>query len=173
MKEKIELVKGDITEMKLDAIVNAANTNLVLGGGLAGIIRTKGGSSIQEECTKHGPVPLGGAAITGAGKLPAKHIIHAASMALGGRTTARTLVDTTLNCLRVAKQNAVKTIAFPAIGTGIGGFPIEQCARIMLQEVSTFLQKNPEMEKVYFVLYNDDAYDIFKRVYDQMFEDVV
>lgn len=168
MKEKIALVKGDITEMKVEAIVNAANTSLILGGGLAGVIRRKGGPSIQEECNRHRPVALGAAAITGAGNLPAKYVIHAASMTPGGNTTARSLADSTLNSLILAEEKGVKTIAFPAIGTGIGGFGLEECARIMLQEVINFLPKSRIIEKVYFVLYDDNAFNIFKKVYTEL-----
>lgn len=168
-ESKIEFVKGDITEMKVDAIVNAANTDLMLGGGLAGVIRRKGGTSIQEECNKHGPVPLGGAAITGAGNLPARYIIHAASMRLGGKTTAESLRDATRNSLRLAEENNIKTIAFPAIGTGVGKFPMEKCAEIMLQEVRDFLKESKVVQKVYFVLYDYYAYDTFKKVYNRIF----
>ncbi|MCD6385426.1 macro domain-containing protein [Candidatus Sumerlaeota bacterium] len=170
-ERKIELIKGDITKMKVDAIVNAANTELMLGGGLAGTIRRKGGTSIQEECNKHGPVPLGGAALTGAGNLPARYIIHAASMSLGKKTTAESLRNATRNSLRLAEENNIKTIAFPAIGTGVGKFPIEECAEIMLQEVSSFLEKSSVIQKVFFVLYGNYAYNTFKKVYDKIFKE--
>ena len=169
MKERIELIQGDITTMEVDAIVNAANTNLLLGGGLAGAIRTKGGASIQEECAKQAPVPLGGAAVTGAGKLPATAIIHAASMALGGKTTPRALVDATLNSLRAADKHSFKTIAFPAIGSGIGGFPVDQCAHIMLQEIKTYLAGDSKIDKVYLVLFDDETFKVFKKNYDTLF----
>ncbi len=171
MKEKIEILQGDITEMDVDAIVNAANTNLVLGGGLAGAIRTKGGASIQKECDKEGPVPLGGAAITTGGNLKARHVIHAASMVLGGTTSSRSLLDSTHNSLKLAEDKGLKTIAFPAIGTGVGGFPIEQCARIMLQETLNFLQHSKSIQQVYFVLYDKPAYETFKKVYNEIGRD--
>lgn len=171
MKERVELIHGDITTMEVDAIVNAANTNLVLGGGLAGAIRKKGGPGIQEECDKHGPVPLGGAAVTGAGQLPAKAVIHAASMALGGRTTPRALVDATLNSLRAADKQGFKTIAIPAIGAGIGGFPVEQCAHIILQEIKTYLAGNSQIEKIYVVLYDEETFNTFKNTYNKIFSE--
>lgn len=168
MTAKIEILKGDITEMQVDAIVNAANTALILGGGVAGAIRTKGGPTIQDECNKHGPVPLGGAAITSAGNLPARYVIHAASMAPGGSTSARSLAEATLNSLRLAERYGVKTIAFPAIGSGIGGFPLRQCAQIMLTEVLNFLPKSRSLERVYFVLFDDVAFNTFKQVYAEL-----
>src|SRR5271165_5799507 len=116
--EKIILEQGDLTDITVDAIVNAANNDLQLGGGLAGIIRRKGGETIQQECNQIGSIPLGGAAITLGGKLKARHIIHAASMELGGHTTARALRGSTAHALRIASQKGLRTIAIPAIGTG-------------------------------------------------------
>src|ERR1700739_4622919 len=119
--DKIVLLQGDLTEMDTDAIVNAANNDLQLGGGVAGAIRRGGGPQIQKECDEIGPVPVGGAAITSGGNLKARYVIHAASMQLGGRTTAQSLRSSTAHALRIASQKEVKTIAFPAIGTGIAG----------------------------------------------------
>src|ERR1700689_269137 len=117
--------QGDITQARFDAIVNAANNDLILGGGVAGAIRAKGGPSIQQECDKLGPIPMGEAAITGAGKLKARYVIHAASMRLGGSTSEAALRDLTRNSLKRAIEQGLKSVAFPAIGTGIAGFPIE------------------------------------------------
>ena len=128
LADKIELLEGDLTEMAVDAIVNAANNDLQLGGGVAGAIRRKGGETIQRECNEIGSIPLGGAAITGAGKLKAKHVIHAASMRLGGMTTAQSLRTSTAHSLRIAAERNLRTIAFPAVGTGIAGFPMRECA---------------------------------------------
>src|ERR1700684_3310867 len=138
--EKLVLQQGDLTEMDTDAIVNAANNDLQLGGGLAGIIWRKCGESVQRECNQAGAIPVGGAAITSAGKLKAQHIIHAASMQLGGHTTARALRGSTAHSLRIASEKGLRTIAFPAIGTGIGGFPLSECAAIMLHEVVQHLK---------------------------------
>ena len=160
---RIELRQGDITEMDVDGVVNAANTQLVLGAGVAGAIRRKGGPSIQRECDAHGPVPLGEAAITGAGDLPARYCIHAASMGLGSRTTARSLRDSVRNSLLRAKEKGLRSIAFPAIGTGVAGFPMDECARIMFDVVREHLSGDTSVEKVYFVLYGDDAYRTFER----------
>src|SRR5580704_8228940 len=125
--EKIVLQQGDLTESDVDAIVNAANNDLILGGGVAGAIRRKGGEEIQKECNAVGPVAVGGAAITGGGGLKARYVIHAASMQLGGGTTATGLRSSTAHSLRIAAQRRLKSIAFPAIGTGIAGFPMREC----------------------------------------------
>ena len=166
MKEKIVLQQGDITEMDVDAIVNAANNDLQLGGGLAGVIRRKGGPPIQKECNAHGPVKVGEAAITGAGDLKAGYVIHAASMSLGSRTTAEALRSSTRHCLRLAKENDVGTIAFPAVGTGIAGFPLDRCADIMLEECINHLKGETSIERIYFVLFDEKACDVFRKHYD-------
>ena len=146
--ERIEIRQGDITEMDVDAIVNAANNDLQLGGGLAGAIRRKGGPRIQAECDKIGTIPVGGAAITSAGKLKARHVIHAASMQLGGGTSAQSLRSSTAHALRIAAQNGLKTIAFPAVGAGIGGFPMRECAEIMLREAAKHFEGPTSLERI-------------------------
>ena len=156
--EKIILLQGDLTELDVDAIVNAANNDLHLGGGVAGAIRRKGGESIQKECDAIGSIPIGGAAITTGGKLRARFVIHAASMQLGGETTARALRSSTAHALRIAEERGLRSIAFPAVGTGIAGFPVPECARIMLREVVDHLKKPTTLEKVYFALF--DAQDL-------------
>ncbi len=168
VKDRIEIVKGDITEMKTDAIVNAANNQLILGAGVAGAIRKKGGPKIQEECNKIGPIKVGEAAITTGGNLFAKYVIHAASMSLGGSTTEESLRSSTRASLKIAKENGIKTIAFPAIGAGIGGFPKRECAKIMIGEAIEFLKKEDIPEKVYFVLYSDEMYNIFKKEFENL-----
>lgn len=164
----IEILQGDLTEMDVDAIVNAANNDLKLGGGVAGAIRRKGGPQIQIECDQIGTIPLGGAAITGGGKLKARHVIHAASMELGGRTSALTLRSSTAHSLRIAAQNGLKTIAFPAVGTGIAGFPMHECAEIMLREALRHLDAETSIERILFVLYDSDALATFKKAFLQM-----
>jgi O-acetyl-ADP-ribose deacetylase (regulator of RNase III) len=161
---KILLMKGDLTEMDTDAIVNAANNDLQLGGGVAGAIRRKGGDVIQEECNAIGSIPVGGAAITSGGNLKARYVIHAASMQLGGRTASHALRSSTAHSLRIAAQKSLKTIAFPAVGTGIAGFPMEECAEIMLAEAADHLKRGSSLEKIYFVLYDAVALEVFKKV---------
>ncbi|MBI4464537.1 MAG: macro domain-containing protein, partial [Acidobacteria bacterium] len=119
---QIEIIQGDITEADVEAIVNAANNDLQLGGGVAGAIRRKGGPSIQQACDRIGPVAIGEAAITGGGQLKARYVIHAASMELGGRTTPESLEASTRHSLLRAEEKKIKSLAFPAIGTGIAGF---------------------------------------------------
>ncbi len=166
--EKIVILVGDLTEMDVDAIVNAANNDLRLGGGVAGAIRRKGGESIQRECDEIGSIPIGGAAITSGGRLKARRVIHAASMQLGGRTTARALRASTAHSLRIAAEEGLKTIAFPAVGTGIAGFLMQDCAEIMLQEVVEHLKQPTTLEKVYFVLFDRAACEVFERVWGEM-----
>jgi O-acetyl-ADP-ribose deacetylase (regulator of RNase III) len=166
--DKIEILQGDLTEMDTDAIVNAANNDLQLGGGVAGAIRRKGGPKIQDECDAIGSIPLGGAAITSGGKLKARHVIHAASMELGGRTSALTLRSSTAHSLRIAAQNGLKTIAFPAVGTGIAGFPMRECAEIMLREALRHLKGDTTVEKIYFVLYDEEALAAFNEAFAEM-----
>ena len=170
LPEKIILQEGDLTEMDADAIVNAANNDLKLGGGLAGVIRRKAGESVQRECDDIGAIPVGGAAITSAGKLKARHIIHAASMQLGGLTTGHGLRASTAHSLRIASENGIRTIAFPAIGTGIGGFPLAECAAIMLHEVAEHLKRPTSLEKIYFVLFDKNALSAFEKTLREMNE---
>jgi O-acetyl-ADP-ribose deacetylase (regulator of RNase III) len=161
---RVEILEGDLTEMDTDAIVNAANNDLQLGGGVAGAIRRKGGPQIQAECDEIGPVPVGGAAITSAGNLKARYVIHAASMQLGGATSAQSLRSSTAHSLRIAAQKGLKTIAFPAIGTGIAGFPMRECAEIMLRETAKHFEGPTSLEKIYFVLFDKDALATFHSV---------
>jgi O-acetyl-ADP-ribose deacetylase (regulator of RNase III) len=168
LADRIVLEQGDLTEMEVDAIVNAANNDLQLGGGLAGVIRRRGGDSIQRECNEIGTIPVGGAAITSAGKLKARHIIHAASMELGGQTTTRALRGSTAHALRIASQKSLRTIAFPAIGTGIGGFPLSECAEIMFREVVQHFKRPTTLEKVHFVLFDAKALATFEKVLREM-----
>jgi O-acetyl-ADP-ribose deacetylase (regulator of RNase III) len=164
----IEIIQGDITEADVDAIVNAANNDLQLGAGVAGAIRRKGGPGIQEECDRIGRIALGEAATTGGGKLKAKYVIHAASMQLGGRTTAENLEASTRNSLRRADEKRLKSVAFPAIGTGIAGFDTRRCAEIMLRAVARHLEGETALERVVFVLYDAPTREIFEQTWDGM-----
>ncbi len=165
---KIRILQGDLTEMAVDAIVNAANNDLQLGGGVAGAIRRKGGPAIQQECDAIGSIPVGGAAISGGGNLKAKFVIHAASMSLGGSTTAAALRSSTAHALRIAAERGLRSIAFPAVGTGIAGFPMRECAEIMLREAVAHLEKSSSLEEVDFVLFDDTATSVFRQVWDEM-----
>ena len=163
--DHIEFRRGDLTEMDTDAIVNAANSDLQLGGGVAGAIRRKGGPQIQAECDVIGTIPVGGAAITSGGNLKACYVIHAASMQLGGRTTPQALRSSTAHALRIAAQKGLRTIAFPAVGTGIAGFPLRECAEIMLGESRKHFEGPTSIEKIYFVLFDKEAQEVFEGVF--------
>jgi O-acetyl-ADP-ribose deacetylase (regulator of RNase III) len=166
--DRILIQQGDLTEMETDAIVNAANNDLILGGGVAGAIRRKGGEQIQRECDAIGSIPVGYAAITAGGKLKARFVIHAASMALGGKTTAETLRHSTEHSLRIASERGLKSIAFPAVGTGIAGFPLKECAEIMLREAAQHLRGQTSLETIHFVLFDEEAKRIFERTWKRV-----
>jgi O-acetyl-ADP-ribose deacetylase (regulator of RNase III) len=168
LEQRIVIQQGDLTEMDTEAIVNAANNDLILGAGVAGAIRRKGGDEIQRECTAIGTIPIGYAAITGGGKLKAKFVIHAASMQLGGTTTAEALRKSTSHALRIAADRGLKSIAFPAIGTGVAGFPMTDCAEIMLQEVARHLEDRTSLEKIYFVLFDQTACETFQSAWKRV-----
>jgi len=157
----LELVESDITEMETDAIVNAANARLILGGGVAGAIKRKGGPEIQKECNKIGGTFVGGAVITTGGNLKAKHVIHAVGPRMGEGNEDQKLKNATLSSLKLADQNRLKSIAFPAISTGIFGFPIQRCARIMLKTTIDYLKGQTGLEKVVFCLFDRDSYEVF------------
>jgi len=168
--DKIHFSQGDLTETAVDAIVNAANNDLQLGGGVAGAIRRKGGPAIQQECDSIGTIPVGSAAITGGGSLKARYVVHAASMRLGGATTAKALRTSTAHSLRLAAEKGLKSIAFPAVGTGIAGFPMRECAEIMLEEVVRHFQGATSLEDVRFVLFDQAALEAFEKVWSEMKE---
>jgi len=163
----LELVEGDITEMETDAIVNAANDRLVLGGGVAGAIRRKGGPAIQAECDRIGGAFVGGAVLTTGGNLKARHVIHAVGPRMGEGDEDRKLRDATLNSLRLADEHHLKSLAFPAISTGIFGFPIERCARIMLGATLEHLRGRTSLDRVVFCLFDRDSYRVFANQLEQ------
>jgi len=157
----LELVEGDITGMQTEAIVNAANARLVLGGGVAGAIRRKGGPQIQEECNKIGGTFVGGAVKTTGGDLKAKYVIHAVGPRMGEGNEDEKLKNATLNSLKLADEETIKSISLPAISTGVFGFPIQRCAEIMLQTVVDYLKGQTGVEKVIFCLFGRDSYEVF------------
>ena len=168
MKRKIknttlELVQGDITEIETDAIVNAANSALKLGGGVAGAIARKGGPRIQEECDRIGGTFVGGAVITTGGNLKAAHVIHAVGPRMGEGDEDKKLRNATLNSLKLADEHHLKSIAFPAISTGIFGFPIDRCVKIMLGTAIAYLNGDTGLGRVVFCLYDAEAYNIFNQ----------
>ncbi|MFC1737922.1 macro domain-containing protein [Planctomycetota bacterium] len=159
----LEILEGDITEMQTDVIVNAANAQLVLGGGVAGAISKKGGPAIQQECNKMGGTYVGGAVITSAGKLKAKFVIHAVGPRMGEGDEDEKLKNATLNSLKLADESNLKSITFPAISTGIFGFDIERCAEIMLRTTADYLKGETGLEKVVFCLFGSDSFKVFEK----------
>lgn len=161
-KTIISLHLGDITECTADAIVNAANNELWMGGGVAGAIKRKGGQEIEAEALKKGPIPIGEAVTTTAGLLKASYVIHAVGMGTDLRTDEDKIRNATLNSLKRADELELESIAFPSIGTGVGGFSLDRAARIMLEVAVKFAQKDTSLKNIIFVLYGDDAYHAFK-----------
>ena len=160
---KIRLVQGDITKLGTDAIVNAANSQLILGGGVAGAIRSKGGPTVQEECNRIGGTFVGGAVITTGGKLKAKHVIHAVGPRMGEGNEDEKLKNATLNSLRLMDDNNLKSIAFPAISTGIFGYPIDRCSKIMIATAKEYLNGNTQVIEVIFCLYTTSDFEVFDK----------
>lgn len=167
-KSTLRLVHGDITERNVDAIVNAANSHLQHGGGVAGAIVRKGGQSIQDESDQIGFVPVGDAGITGAGTLPAKYVIHAVGPRMGEGDEENKLKSAVWNSLRVAAEKGLKSIAMPAISSGIFGFPKDKCAKILVNESKNYLQNNPinSIEVIEFCVFDEKTVQFFKRELD-------
>jgi O-acetyl-ADP-ribose deacetylase (regulator of RNase III) len=163
---RITLIEGDITEQEVDAIVNAANNELILGTGVAGVIREKGGPTIQQECDEHGPIEIGGAAVTGAGNLRASHVVHAAGMSPGGAAEEESVRAALRASLRLAAERGFRSIAIPAIGTGVGGFALQRCAEVSLEEARLHLAGETSLEEIRFVLFGEPAFRVFEMVND-------
>jgi O-acetyl-ADP-ribose deacetylase (regulator of RNase III) len=157
----ITLWQGDITDLKVDAIVNAANAHLKLGSGVAGAIRQKGGPSIQEECDRIGSTYVGGAVLTGAGNLAAKYIIHAVGPHQGEGEEEIKLRNATMNSLLLAEEYQAESLAFPAISTGIFGYPVDKCAQIMLKVTTEFLKRSDKIKHITFALWDTNTYKVF------------
>lgn len=175
---RIEIRQGDITEQPdIDAIVNAANTDLILGSGVAGAIHRKGGDIIDQEGRKQAPIRLGEAAVTTAGALPNKFVIHAAAMGYtkedalvpkkpGTGSSAEIIRNATLNSLRRAEELSLRSIAFPALATGVAGFPVDECAEVMIEAARDYASANPasSIELTVFVLFTERDYRTFNRI---------
>ncbi len=167
-QKTLKLTEGDITALATDAIVNAANSALILGAGVAGAIRERGGPEIQAECNDIGYCPVGEAVITTAGNLPARHVIHAVGPQMGEGNEDQKLRNATLNSLKCAESNGLQSIAFPAISSGIFGFPIERCAETMLGATNEYLRGETGINKVVFCLFGDTALKAFQAVLSKM-----
>jgi O-acetyl-ADP-ribose deacetylase (regulator of RNase III) len=166
MKGRIVLREGDITEEAVDALVNAANNRLVLGAGVAGAIRQKGGAGIQQECDAIGEIAVGDAAVTGAGDLPAGCVIHAAGMEPGGVAEPEAVRSAVRRSLELASQRGCRTIAIPAVGAGIGGLSVQRCAEILIEEARAHLSGETSLEELRFVLFGEPVYRIFEAALD-------
>ncbi len=164
---RIVLRKGDITEQETDAIVNAANNELWMGAGVAGAFKRAGVKVIEDEAVKHGPIPVGEAVVTRAGNLRARYVIHAAVMGRDLVTDAAKITEGTKNSLLRAEELGLKSIAFPALGTGVGGFPYTESARVMMRTVREHLAGDSGLEEVVFVLYGDEAYRGFQEQWEE------
>ncbi|MGA8181793.1 MAG: O-acetyl-ADP-ribose deacetylase [Desulfobacterales bacterium] len=161
--DRIEIMQGDITAVKLDAIVNAANTTLLGGGGVDGAIHRAAGPELLDECRKIGGCPTGEARITKGYNLPAKYVIHTAGPIYRGRDDDRKrLSHCYLNSLKLAVKNDITSIAFPAISCGAYGYPVKEACRIAMDATCQFLETNRTMKKVVFILFSADTYNIYK-----------
>ncbi len=162
MPLKIEVVQGDITRADVEVIVNAANNNFWMGSGVAGAIKAAGGDIIEKEAMKKGPVMTGDAVYSTAGTLPYKLIIHAAVMGQDLRTTDKYIRRATISALNIAEQLKITSIAFPAFGTGVGGFPMKACAYVMVTAVKGYQSLVHNIERVQFCLFDEYGYKFFK-----------
>lgn len=163
----IEVITGDISALEVDALVNAANSHLWMGSGVAGALKRAGGDSIETEAIGRGPIPVGEAVVTGAGRLRARHVIHAAVMGQDLTTDGGKVAAATASSLSLADELGVISIAFPALGTGVGGFPMADCARIMIDVVIRHTTAPTVIERIVFVLFDETAYRVFREELDR------
>jgi O-acetyl-ADP-ribose deacetylase len=161
----LEVLQGDITTCAVDAIVNAANDHLWMGAGVAGAIKRQGGQIIEDEAVRQAPIPVGEAVVTGGGVLKARYVIHAAAMGQDLVTNADYIRQATCNSLRRATDMGLASMAFPALGTGVGGFPVDEAAHAMIDAICSVLQSTPQtsLKWVVFVLFTADAFQAFEQ----------
>ena len=164
MPTTIEVVQGDITEQDVDAIVNAANNELWMGAGVAGAIVRRGGREIEADAIRQGPIGVGESVITGAGTLTARHVIHAAAMGQDLRTDREKIRQATDSALTLAEERGLNSIALPALGTGVGGFPVDECAAVMLGVVRDRAHGSEALDTVRFTLFDPVAFEAFRTV---------
>jgi O-acetyl-ADP-ribose deacetylase (regulator of RNase III) len=160
---KVEVRQADITKLEVDAIANAANTDLKHGGGVAGAIVRAGGRAVQQESDRKAPIGLGEAVETGAGEMPSRWVIHAATMELGGPTSAEIIRSATAATLSKADELGAKSLGLVAFGTGVGGFPVGEAAQIEVEEVRRHLAAGSELERVVFAVFGEQAREAFER----------
>lgn len=158
----LRLIEGDLTTLSVDAIVNAANDRLWMGGGVAGAIKRRGGAEIEAEAVRRGPLPIGEAVATGAGRLPVRYVIHAVTMGQDLETSEQNVRAATRSALRVAEALGVRSVALPALGTGVGGFPLDRAAAAMLAATAAHLRAGSTLSEVVIALYDAPAYAAFE-----------
>jgi O-acetyl-ADP-ribose deacetylase (regulator of RNase III) len=159
---QIDVVAGDIAALGVDAVANAANDHLWMGAGVAGALKRAGGDEIEREAMAQGPIPVGTAVATSGGRLPARHVIHGAVMGQDLRTDAGLVARTTRACVELADELGCRSLALPAFGTGVGGLPLAECARVMVDVVRAYEPRS--LERVVFAVFGDDAYSAFSSV---------
>lgn len=156
----LEVVEGDIATLDVDAIANAANDHLWMGAGVAGAIKRAGGEGIEREAVAKGPIPVGMAVATGAGRLRARYVIHGAVMGQDLRTNAELVEQTTRSCLALADELGCESLALPAFGTGVGGFPLDECARLMVAATRAYEPRS--LRRVVFAVFGETAAAAFR-----------
>lgn len=162
MAARLRIAQGDIATLDVDAVVNAANDHLWMGAGVAGALKRAGGEEIEREAMAKGPIGVGEAIVTGAGRLKAKHVIHAAVMGQDLRTDADKIRRATASALQRADEIGARSVALPAFGTGVGGFPLDECARVMLRAIRDHLRGATAIEQVLLALRGNEAVDAFR-----------
>jgi len=163
----VEVVEGDITKANVEVIVNAANNKFWMGSGVAGAIKAAGGQSIEDDAMAKGQVMPGEAVFSTAGRLPYNYVIHGAVMGQDLHTSDKLIRQTTVACLKLAEKLKVKSMAFPAFGTGVGGFPMQACAKLMITCTYGFIPMSKYLERVQFCLYDVYGYQAFKAINDE------
>ena len=173
VKEKLKIIKGDITKLEVDAIVNAANTSLLGGGGVDGAIHHAAGPELLEECKSLNGCVTGSAKITKGYALPARYVIHAVGPVWrgGAKGEPQLLASCYEACLKLALKHDIKTMAFPALSCGVYGYPVTQAAVIAMKEIADFLEQHEEIEAVYFVCFDDSAHDAYLHALDSLSHD--
>jgi O-acetyl-ADP-ribose deacetylase len=167
-KQRVKIMLGDIALMDTEAVVNAANNELWMGSGVAGALKRAGGVQIEQEAVQQGPIAVGESVLTNAGTLPSLYVIHAAGMAPDRPATPESVAAATGSALRLACEKNIDSIAFPAIGAGVGGLSLRECAAVMLEQAHRHCLNRTQPAEIRFVLFGSNALEIFNQVYDAM-----
>lgn len=168
----LHVIRGDITTLAVDAIVNSANNDLILGAGVSGAIRRVGGAEIQEACNSIGTIPLGTVGVTPSGALASRHILHAAVLPLGLWADDKSVRNAMKECFRIAVEKGMKSIAIPAVGAGAGAFPIDRCADVLLSVTRRHLEGETSLEAILFVMYDEKLHETFLEHFKRIFPDL-